>query len=151
MASQKKGNENIPIVLVGNKIDLVKNKSNLSEEAHTIAVENFKCPYIESSARYDVNIKKIFSKTFELILADNEDNADQSNRRNSSISIVRRLSLIHGNFNSVSRRFSLPTVGQNNLTINNKDNKKSYGKTNAKESGKNTPNSKRKQKNCSIS
>ena len=148
-----KGTNNVPIIVVGNKIDLIKDKSFLSEQAHLVAVESFNCPYIESSAKYDVNVKKIFSKTIDLILSFNEeDNMDASARRNSSISIVRRLSLINGN-QKISRRFSLPAVAQQNKSSFLNKNKKSSsnGKNSAKESGKNTPNSRKKQKNCSIS
>lgn len=158
-----KGTENIPIVLVGNKSDLVSEKFNIIEKD----IESFKCVYIESSAKDNLNVSQIFKTVFELILKEIEEIreamnvANNINRRNSSISFVRRISAhnLIGHRTDQSRRFSEPVCvdkppkvdapKKKKNSLKEKDKDKDKDKDSNKESL--TPTSKRKQKNCIIS
>lgn len=128
------------------------NKSKLSEEAHDLATEKFKCSYVETSAKFDVNVDTIFSKIIEQIQAESDEIQDQlnlMNRQNSSISLIRRFSLINPNLIEKSRRFSAPNVGQIVLP-------KEKNKPVKSQSGKTTPvhtptTCRKKQKNCVLS
>jgi hypothetical protein len=117
--------------------------------AHDLAVETFNCAYIESSAKYDVNVSKIFSKIIELIITTSDDTHDQlENRRNSLLSFVRRLSNIHLTNLEKSRSFSEPNVVSKislpeKLKISNKNSKSRHGKC--------SPCTRKKPKTCSIS
>ena len=128
------------------------NKSKLSEEAHDLATEKFKCSYVETSAKFDVNVNTIFSKIIELILAESEEVQDQlnlMNRQNSSISLIRRFSLINPNLIEKSRRFSAPNVGQIVLPkVKNKIAKSQSGKTSPNHTSSTC---RKKQKNCVLS
>ncbi len=115
--------------------------------AHDLAVDTFNCAYIESSAKYDVNVSKIFSKIIELIITMSDDTHDQlESRRNSLLSFVRRLSNIHLTHLEKSRSFSEPNVVSKipeKLKNSNKNSKSRHGKC--------SPCTRKKPKTCSIS
>lgn len=144
-----KQSEDVPIVLVGNKSDLV-NPSDITEleQEFLSVIESFKCVYIETSAKNNTNVSDIFKIIIELIVRDVEDGSSSANRRNSSISFVRRLSISANRKRQTeqSRRFSEPAVVKNPSQQKNRNKQNS-----AKESGKTTPLFRKKQKNCSIS
>ncbi|RWS21764.1 ras-related protein Ral-A-like isoform X2, partial [Leptotrombidium deliense] len=55
-----KGDENIPFMLVGNKADLEEKRRVTIEEAQKLA-EQWKVPYIETSAKTRSNVDRIFT------------------------------------------------------------------------------------------
>lgn len=145
-----KGNENILIILVGNKLDKISNHSNCetSEKAHEMADYLFKCTYIEASAKYKVNISEVFQKIIEQILIEQEEAQvvlDNMNRRRSSLSFVRRFSLISSSNIDRTSRNSAPSV-ENKLNFPGQV--KNPG---SKISGKSTPERKKQNKNCVLS
>jgi hypothetical protein len=81
----------------------------------------FKCSYFETSAKDDKNVQDCFSKIIELINENVEAIARQeflsqinSNRRNSTMSFVRRISISTSpKRNMLARRYSEPAVGNN--------------------------------------
>ena len=196
-----KGTDNIPIVLVGNKSDVLATSSSsattpvtasasdlssnsiipggslvpttpavvhqpgsISEKADSLASDAFKCKYVETSAKNNVNVTKMFNMIVELILKELEEiresassqSLNVTNRRNSSISFVRRISVgACGKLSETSRRYSEPAVGENPvLSQTSKKPKKSTcqsGKESIKDSSTPTSSSRRKQKHCIIS
>ena len=146
----------MPLILVGNKLDLISENCSVSHNAKEIANESFKCVYIESSAKENINISRIFETAVELILKeidelkqlkDSLNGSNNVSRRNSSMSFVRRISENASNKRDASRRYSEPAVVENNVK-NMVKSKLNCSKESEKSS---TPNSKRKQKNCIIS
>lgn len=61
-----KGTEDVPIVLVGNKCDMTKKRDVETKDAKEVA-KNYKCPFLESSAKNDLNITEIFHSLIEQI------------------------------------------------------------------------------------
>ncbi|XP_035667334.1 ras-related protein Rap-2c-like [Branchiostoma floridae] len=55
-----KGTENIPLVMVGNKSDLAVDREVQKDEAVTAAREEWRCPFLETSAKYNRNVYDIF-------------------------------------------------------------------------------------------
>ena len=53
----------IPIMLVGNKLDLEEERQ-VSEEQGRVLAQKFNCGFIEASAKTNTNVKEIF---FELV------------------------------------------------------------------------------------
>jgi GTPase SAR1 family protein len=49
----------VPIVLVANKLDLLAMRQVETAEAQALATE-WKCPFIETSAKHNQNIQKVF-------------------------------------------------------------------------------------------
>lgn len=145
-----KQSEEVPIVLVGNKCDLIdsKNEAILLEKEFFDLIDSFKCVYIETSAKTNTNVDEIFKVLIELIIRENDDSLMNVNRRNSSISFVRRLSVSANRRKQAeqTRRFSEPAVVKKALPTKPKSKQSSE-----KESGKSTPLFRRKQKNCTIS
>lgn len=135
----------------------------ISVKAAKLANTVFKSKYLETSAKMNINVTKMFDIVVNLILKELDEirqqqesaNLGQSvNRRNSSISFVRRISV--GTVNKMSeqsRRYSEPVVNENQSS--NGANKKSKKTTSSsgKDSSILTPTSstRRKQKYCSIS
>jgi GTPase SAR1 family protein len=143
------------MILVGNKCDMATEKSSaISKKAQSLAQDTFKCLYVESSAKNNINVTKIFNSLVELIskemqelkqLRDSLNAANSQSRRNSSISLVRRISVSTvAKKNEQSRRFSEPVV-------NDKINKKNKNGSGKESTNVLTPNSRRKQKICTIS
>ena len=195
-----KGTDNIPIVLVGNKSDVLASSTSttpvasvsdlssnsvipggsltptipavvhqpgsISEKADLLATDTFKCKYVETSAKNNVNVTKMFNMIVELILKELEEiresassqSLNVTNRRNSSISFVRRISVgACGKLSEQSRRYSEPAVGEHPVK-NNQTSKKpkkgtasQSGKESIKDSSTPTSSSRRKQKHCIIS
>lgn len=54
-----KGDENIPFLLVGNKADLA-DKRQVTQEVATAKAEEWKVPYVETSAKTKENVDKVF-------------------------------------------------------------------------------------------
>ncbi|CAF0841723.1 unnamed protein product [Brachionus calyciflorus] len=156
-----KNTENIPIVLVGNKLDL---KNDTSKVASSLD-DKMKSQYIETSAKDNINVTQIFKLVIDLIIKEIEETREAINaannvgRRNSSISFVRRISTHNlmglKTVDHSARRFSEPACVDNK--IKDKSNQKKSDKCTSKESnnkGCNTPTTtttRRKQKNCIIS
>jgi GTPase SAR1 family protein len=140
-----KGCEDVPLVLVGNKSDLVNPHDivHMEEEFNNV-LSSFKCVYIETSAKKNTNVSDIFKVIVQLVVKDMEEDFNESEyRRNSSISFVRSLTIGKKKQSEKSRRFSEPAV----VTKSKHKSKASS----AKESGKSTPSFRKKQKNCTIS
>jgi hypothetical protein len=109
--------------LVGNKVDIINEKhrrlsnTGISEKAQELADDHFKCMYIESSAKNNINVTEIFTKIFDKIFTEQEElqELQNMNRRSSTISFVRRFSSI-STVNNIDRAriFSAPNVSQLN-------------------------------------
>ena len=56
---KENGDNRIPFILVGNKVDLVEKRCVRVEEAENLA-KQWNCPYFESSAKTMINIDQIF-------------------------------------------------------------------------------------------
>lgn len=56
-----KGDDNIPFILVGNKSDLSNKRRVSLEEALSLA-DQWKVPYVETSAKARLNVDKIFTE-----------------------------------------------------------------------------------------
>ena len=140
-----KGSEDVPLVLVGNKSDLVNPNdiANLETEFYNV-INSFKCFYIETSAKLNTNVADIFKVIIQLVVKDMDDCMSESEiRRNSSIPFVRSLNIGKKRYSEQSRRFSEPAVVK-------KSPKPKSKASSAKESGKSTPTLRKKQKNCTI-
>lgn len=124
------------MILVGNKLDMTSSGLNpldstavdpVARKAMLLAQTTLKCPYIETSAKDNVNVGKIFTLAAEQVYRDveaaleaiNNSAADSSGsggggRRNSTISfVVRRISSTNLTVKPVerlSRRFSEPVA-----------------------------------------
>ncbi|KAK9481337.1 small GTPase superfamily [Lipomyces japonicus] len=61
------GTESIPVVIVGNKSDLGSQRKVETVEGKNLAIE-WNCPFVETSARHNANIAKVF----ELLIAEIE-------------------------------------------------------------------------------
>eukprot|EP01127_Copromyxa_protea_P000552 TRINITY_DN10469_c0_g1_i1.p1 TRINITY_DN10469_c0_g1~~TRINITY_DN10469_c0_g1_i1.p1 ORF type:complete len:216 (-),score=24.85 TRINITY_DN10469_c0_g1_i1:77-724(-) len=61
-----KSSTEVPIVLVGNKCDLVKKREVEQKEGKEIARE-YNCPFLEASAKGDINITETFHSLIEQI------------------------------------------------------------------------------------
>ncbi|KAJ1528213.1 GTP-binding protein [Nowakowskiella sp. JEL0078] len=68
----------IPIVLVGNKIDLASQRQVSVEEAFEIATK-WKCSTIEASAKLNINIIKSFELVLQEIEKQSPDGKEESN------------------------------------------------------------------------
>ena len=75
------GAEDVIILLVGNKCDLVEGRVVSFEEAKSLA-ENYNISFFETSAKNDINIKEIFIKIANdikiKIINENLENMDRS-------------------------------------------------------------------------
>lgn len=122
------------MILVGNKTDLssspaeAKASEKVLKQAQLLAQSTFKCPFVETSAKENLNVEKIFTLVVEQVYRELEAalealnaaaNADGSGsggngRRNSTISfVVRRISstnLTVKPIERLSRRFSEPVA-----------------------------------------
>ncbi|KAI8499143.1 hypothetical protein Bbelb_229070 [Branchiostoma belcheri] len=77
-----KGTENIPLVMVGNKSDLAVDREVQKDEAVTAAREEWRCPFLETSAKYNRNVYDIFLAL--LNSAETCENRDSKNQKSSS-------------------------------------------------------------------
>lgn len=57
---QCQGSEWVPIVLVGNKSDLRPDQRQVTLEQGKELAEKFKCAHVETSARFNENVSKVF-------------------------------------------------------------------------------------------
>ena len=81
----------IPILLVGNKIDLNEERIISEEEGRKIADDN-KFLFYETSAKTGENVEKIFQKIFETIINDNNfenyvQKEEEKNNKNKNIKL----------------------------------------------------------------
>lgn len=65
-----KNSSNVPMVLVGNKCDLEKKREVDTKEGKELA-KQYGCPFLESSAKGDINISEIFYSLIDQIWAKN--------------------------------------------------------------------------------
>ncbi len=54
------GQDTVPIVIVGNKSDVRPEQRQVTKEAGQTLAAEFKCGWVETSARYDENVGKAF-------------------------------------------------------------------------------------------
>lgn len=129
------GSDKTPMILVGNKLDISTTTpvapdtaivEAVARKAMNLAQTTFKCPYIETSAKENLNVTKIFTLVAEQIYreieaaieamnnANDAANGAGSARRNSTISfVVRRISSTNLSVKPIerlSRRFSEPVA-----------------------------------------
>ena len=72
---------NIPIILVGNKIDLRNERIISEEEGRKLAIDN-NFFFFETSAKTGENIKEIFQKLIEILVKDIQGNNNNFNPNN---------------------------------------------------------------------
>ena len=65
----------VPMVLVGNKCDLEKERKVTTNEGMALA-KNFGCPYIETSAKLRTNVEQAFEKLVREIKSENPTDTD---------------------------------------------------------------------------
>ncbi|XP_043914440.1 GTP-binding protein REM 2 [Protopterus annectens] len=75
-------NQDIPIILVGNKSDLVRSREVSAEEGRTCAV-SFNCKYIETSAALHHNTRKLFEGVVRQIKLRRDGKEEVHKRRES--------------------------------------------------------------------
>ncbi|KAK9383059.1 small GTPase superfamily [Kockiozyma suomiensis] len=73
------GTESIPMIIVGNKSDLGAQRKVETVEAKTLA-EEFNCPFIETSARHNANVSKVFELLIAEIEKHNNPTPDANNK-----------------------------------------------------------------------
>ena len=93
---RKSAEKEISVILVGNKCDL-ENERKVSIELGQSKAKNLNCPFFETSARSEVNIKEIFNAMLdniyekngnELIEAENDDERNLSALSEKAIEIT---------------------------------------------------------------
>ena len=65
---QRRGDPNVVIALAGNKADMESERKVHKEEAEKYASENENIIFMETSAKTDMNIKKLFSEIGNIII-----------------------------------------------------------------------------------
>ena len=159
-----KGRTDIPIILVGNKLDLVPTEGcDLSKKASSIAANTFKCDYFETSAAKDNrSLFRVFTHIVEMILEKRNKElgeireewnaANNAMIRNSSTSFMRRLSVsIERDSTRASRRFSEPNPKLNTGKLSVRTETKSLNLSANGTKNSSTHLLGKKNKNCSIS
>ena len=111
--------ERVPLLLVGNKSDLIEFEGKILDEARSIAFGIFRCLFIQISAKTSSRdeISKIFTSIAELILnqeIEDQFNDSKSKSRRSSTMSGRRISILKFesltyDLPNLSRRYSEPT------------------------------------------
>lgn len=56
-----KGTDRVPLLLVGNKVDLEHQREVATMECLALA-QSWNCPYIEASARSKMNVNEVFAE-----------------------------------------------------------------------------------------
>lgn len=77
----------IPCVLVANKVDLHPQRQVSSEEGQKLAQE-WNCAFIETSAKHNQNISRIFDQMLNEIEKNNSSNGSDSQSASSSCIIL---------------------------------------------------------------
>ena len=57
-----KGTDRVPILLVGNKVDLESQREVSTVEAMALA-QQWSCPFVEASAKNRMNVNEVFAET----------------------------------------------------------------------------------------
>jgi Ras family protein len=72
----QQGADWVPLVIVGNKSDMRPEQRQVTKDQGKALAEEFKCAWIETSARFDENV----AKAFELVIVEIEkaQNPDES-------------------------------------------------------------------------
>ncbi|KAL0491760.1 GTP-binding protein Rit [Acrasis kona] len=78
---------NIPIVLVGNKVDLESDRRMVTKEEGEEQAKKFgeSCRFFETSAKLRINVDRIFEELVRLINKDLEQQSDEEDRQPASI------------------------------------------------------------------
>lgn len=82
-----KNSSNVPMVLVGNKCDLEKKREVDTKEGKELA-KQYGCPFLESSAKGDINISEIFYSLIDQIWAKNGGPPSNSTKKASRCMIL---------------------------------------------------------------
>jgi len=82
-----KNSSNVPMVLVGNKCDLVKKREVDTKEGKELA-KSYGCPFLESSAKTDENIQEIFYSLIDQIWAKNGGPPTSGSKRKKGCTIL---------------------------------------------------------------
>ena len=103
---EEKGNEHAPIIVIGNKKDLVYGQDNVDNKILDAIVSiDWGCPYITTSAKCDVNISDVYTavcKELKIKIKHSSDvNGNSGNTRKHGVK-HRRLS-----FSAIKRRMSV--------------------------------------------
>jgi GTPase SAR1 family protein len=93
--------EAVPMVLVGNKADLVNQRKVAKEYAGKYANDVLNCAHVETSAKFNINVGTLFTEllTKALNVVEKKDSAEKSKFRrsfkglNNSLKIPRRFSM----------------------------------------------------------
>lgn len=82
-----KNNKPVPMIIVGNKCDLIKKRKIDTREGKDLSKE-FGCPFIETSAKTNLNIPEIFNSLIDQIWSDNGVLNSESTSRKKACSIL---------------------------------------------------------------
>jgi len=71
-----KTEENVPFILIGNKVDLEEKRQVTTEEGETRA-KDWSVPYVETSAKTKVNVDKVFFDLMRMIKSRKSDDSSK--------------------------------------------------------------------------
>ncbi|XP_023244435.1 ras-related protein Rap-1b-like [Centruroides sculpturatus] len=104
----------VPVILVGNKSDLVEERTVTQEMVQQITEMFQNCRYIETSAKYNINVNELFVQLLQQIQELEQPPAPDSSRRPSK-QLSRRLSSLAVAIRrkSSNTKLPLPTTPEN--------------------------------------
>lgn len=76
-----KTEENVPFILIGNKVDLEEKRQVTAEEGETRA-KDWNVPYVETSAKTKVNVEKVFFDLMRMIKSRKSDDSSKPGTKN---------------------------------------------------------------------
>jgi small GTP-binding protein len=82
-----KNTSNVPMVLVGNKCDLEKKREVETKDGKELA-KSYGCPFLESSAKTDLNISEIFYSLIDQIWEKNGGPPSSTKRKRPHCTIL---------------------------------------------------------------
>jgi len=80
-----KNNPNVPMVLVGNKCDLIKKREVETKDGKEVA-KQYGCAFLESSAKHDININEVFYSLIDQVWLQGGPPTDQKKKETSKLS-----------------------------------------------------------------
>ena len=90
-----KGDDTIPMILVGNKVDLADRQRRVNEQEARSLAESWKIPYIETSAKSNLNVDEAFKYLLQVVHKRKKESANASeNLLNKNKKKKRRCSIL---------------------------------------------------------
>jgi len=88
MAGDEKLQSFIPLILVGNKCDLVDEREVLKTEAMQLAENEWKVPFFETSAKTNINVESCFHQLIREIKKSKNDNHSNGPKQKSACCLI---------------------------------------------------------------